>query len=562
MRVLSALGLAVGVSGSAGAQTSVSADITINTTWTLAGSPYILEKPIFVRDGAVLTILPGVVVRGQPRTAAVASGVTAGTPGALIVTQTGRIVANGSATNPIIMTTAATDNNDDGVADDLDANGFRDPWNPGDAFLDDTPSTAPLAPLAKTGTTSNLALWGGLIVLGNAPTNLANKCGVGYGKCTIEGLTVPGFPPQLATYGGVLPHDNSGILRYVSIRHAGDEIGNGNELNGLSLGGVGDGTTIQFIEVYANFDDGVEWFGGTANGDHLLVSFVGDDMFDADEGYTGINQFLFGIMPFFNETDGGAYGSASGDKACEFDGDNYRPDNSAQDDNVNTRVDVTGAVFNGTPWPLSYPAFYNMTLIGSTPDVPQEFTPASAASTNRGIQFRNGFAGNVFNSIVVNTGGETGIEVAPGTEVPGFGVTDNANNGLLNLVCSTLDDGAALAADENTVVAKGDALVVRLGGTLPLAANSVNPNPAPNLLQQEDVTFDPTGNGAGKLVASLKAAKINPRPRTGLGLPTGGCTNPPVPLDPAATYRGAFAPSPATPLWTNTWTALFQGGLL
>jgi hypothetical protein len=562
---------AAGMASPAAAQTVVNADIAADTTWNLAGAPYILSRPIFVKNGATLTILPGVIVRGQPRTAAPVAGQTTGTPGALIVTQSGRLVANASASNPIIMTTAAVDNDNDGQADDVDAPiGFKDTWQPGDTFLDDTPTTAPLAPLAKgpagsVGFQSNVQLWGGLVILGNAPTNNANKCGVGYGKCTIEGLTVPGFPAADATYGGVLPHDNSGILRYVSIRHAGDEIGNSNELNGLSLGGVGDGTTLEFIEVYANFDDGFEWFGGTVRGNHLLVSFAGDDMFDIDEGYTGVNQFLFGIMPFFNENDGGAYGSASGDKASEFDGDNFRPDAAALNDNVNTRADVTGTVFDATPWPLSYPAMFNMTLIGATPDAGQHFTPVSAPNfaTKRGIQFRNGFAGEVHNTIVVNTGAETGIEVGTGTGAPGFNVTDNATNDLINLVCSTLDDGAALGANEQTVVQNGDALVVTIGGTLPAAANSVNPNPAPNLLVNEDVTFDPTGNAAGKLAASLKPARINPRPRVVFPpLPVGGCPSPSGGLDPAATYRGAFVPGAAAPLWTDTWTALFQGGLL
>jgi hypothetical protein len=549
----------VGIAGSAGAQTFVSADVTANTTWGGGAnpSPIILQNPIFVKNGATLTILPGTIVRGQPRTAAVLAGSTVGTPGAVIVTQAGRIVANGSPASPVIFTTAATDNDNDGVADDADSNGFKDEYDAGDIFLDDTPTTAPLAPLNKAGK-SNVSLWGGLVVLGSAPTNNAAKGGVGYGKVTIEGLTIPGFPAADATYGGIEPHDNSGLLRYVSIRHAGDEIGDGNELNGLSMGGVGDGTTIENVEVYCNFDDGFEWFGGTVNGKNLAVFFVGDDMFDLDEGYTGINQFLFGVMPFFNENAGTAYGSASGDKAGEFDGDNYRPDNISLNDNVNTRIDVTNSVVDPTPWPLSNPAMYNMTLIGSTPDAGQTFVPTSAAATNRGIQFRNGFAGAVHNSIVVNTGAETGIEVGSGTGAPGFGVIDNANAGRLSLVCSTLDDGAALAADEITVVNNGNALNLALGGT---AAGANATTGAFTGLSVEDQTFNPTGNAAGKLDASLKALKLNPRPAGGL---TGvsGCTSPRGPgLDPGATYRGAFLGT-APKLWTTGWTSLSVGGLL
>jgi hypothetical protein len=111
-------------------------------------------------------------------------------------------------------------------------------------------------------------------------------------------------------------------------------------------------------------------------------------------------------------------------------------------------------------------------------------------------------------------------------------------------------------------VSSGDALALRLGGTAD-SANSINPNPA-SLLVNEDQTFDPKGNAAGKLVPSLKATRINPRPVVGAGLPTGSCPTPPTPmgLDPAATYRGAFDPAPATPLWTNGWTVLSIGGLM
>lgn len=568
-----------GAAGDASAQTLVNADVTANTTWGGAAnpSPIILQKPVFVKNGAILTILPGTDVRGLTRTGPVVAGVVAGSPGALIVTQNGRIVANGSSASPILFTTAAVDNDNNGVADDLNADGFRDGYPgflPGGGcpgactpattaqaiFLDDTPRTAPLAPIDLAGN-ANVALWGGVVVLGNAPTNNANKCSSPYGTCTIEGLTIPGFPVADATYGGILPHDNSGSLRFVSIRHAGDEIGSGNELNGLSMGGVGSGTTLENVEVYANFDDGFEWFGGTNNGKNLHVAFVGDDMFDVDEGYTGVNQFLFGVMPFFNLAGGGAWGSASGDKAGEFDGDNYRPDNIALNDNVNVRSRVDLGADDPTPWPLSNPAFYNMTVIGTTLPGSPDFTPASAASTNRGIQFRNGFAGDVFNSIVVNTGAETGIELDTGVlGAPGFNAIDNANAGLINLVCSTLDDGAGPAAQETTVINNGNALSAALGGTAG-SNNVVNDSPSVfSGLQKEDQSFDPQGDANGKLVASLKPSPINPRPNLTGGIV--GCVAPQNPgVDGSATYRGAFART-APSLWTTGWTVLNRAGLL
>jgi hypothetical protein len=554
--LLTALALAVvGLAGPAAAQTVVNADVTANTTWT---GTVVLQRPIFVKNGATLTIAAGTIVRGQPRTAAVAPGVTAGTPGAIIVTRDGRIVANGSPSSPIIMTTAATDNNGDNLPDDADTNGFLDTWEPGDVFYDDTPTTAPLSPLNPNGL-ANVSLWGGLVILGSAPTNNADKAGVGFGQALVEGLTVPGFPAADATYGGVLPHDNSGLLNYVSIRHAGDEIGNGNELNGLTLGGIGDGTVIQNVEIYCNFDDGIEWFGGTVNGRNLAVFFAGDDQFDVDEGYTGVNQFLFTIMPFFNNNNGSAFGSASGDKAGEFDGDNYRPDNAALNDNVTVRVNIDDSVVDPTPWPLSNSNWYNMTAIGSTPDAGGDFAVVSPASTNRGIQFRNGFAGNVFNSIVINTGAETGIELDTGVNgAPGFNALDTANNGLIALVCSTLDDGAGPAAQETTVINNGNALNLAIGGNAG-GANQVNNGAFPGLAN-EDVTFNPVGVG-GKLTPALKTSPINPR-AAAAGVGTVGCVAPRGPnLDAGATYRGAFLRTSSL-LWTTGWTTLNLADLL
>ena len=128
-----------GSAGSASAQISWNTDITTNTTWN---GEYVLEKPIFVKNNATLTIVAGSIIRGQPRSGAVVAGSTVGSPGAIIVTQAGRIVAEGTKGNgatpglPIIMTTAAIDNVNnttllppaDGVADDVDDNGFEDKW--------------------------------------------------------------------------------------------------------------------------------------------------------------------------------------------------------------------------------------------------------------------------------------------------------------------------------------------------------------------------------------------------------------------------------------------------
>lgn len=562
-------------------------EITSNTSWS---GHVLLQGPVFVKNDAVLTIAPGTVIRGQPRSGPVVANQVAGTPGALIVTQAGRIVANGSATNPITMTTGAVDNDGDNVPDDLDANGFEDPYPGYDpsqlpalvadatpSWYDESCTTAPLAPLDAAGN-ANVALWGGVVILGEAPTNLADAFGVGYGKGIVEGLTVPGFPSADATFGGTFPNDNSGSLSYLSIRHAGDEIGTSNELNGLTLAGVGAGTRISYIDIYLNFDDGIEWFGGTVNGDHLAVFFVGDDSFDVDNGYTGVNQFLTTFQAFFDENDAGPFGSASGDKLLEADGEDYRPDNTALNDNVSTRERINDASQDKTPWPFSSFAFYNVTAIGSLIETNPDFTPVDVNSPNIGWQYRNGAAGDLFNSVIVNVS-DTGFEgLASGA--PGFTAADNMTNGFTRIVCSTMDNVngtwsqtftgglpnaptfTVLTAAESTALANGNLLSQRLGGLVSGTTNSLNSyNPANFSLVNSDITFDPQGDVNGKLIAGLKPAPIDPRPQTAFGSPIGGCVAPQrTGVDPSATYRGAF-PTGA-PLWTNGWTALDQGGLL
>lgn len=227
------------------------AEITVPTiksgeTYTMtADNTYILDGLIFVEDGGVLEIEAGVVIKAtrQPGTGDNSS--------ALIVARGGKILAEGTATHPIIMTSEVDDLSD---PDDL---GPRD-----------------------------RGFWGGLVVLGKATTNRG-----------VEGQ-IEGIPSDeiRGAYGGDDDHDNSGVIRYVSIRHAGAVLGTGDEINGLTLGAVGDGTHISHVEVYANLDDGFEWFGGTVNTKYLVAAFCADDAFDYDEGWRGKNQFWFVIQ--------------------------------------------------------------------------------------------------------------------------------------------------------------------------------------------------------------------------------------------------------------------------
>lgn len=231
--------LALGVTKSFAADSLVTTNITVNTTFS-SSKTYLLQGYIYVKKGVTLTIEPGTVIHGA----------SAPKLGALIVTAGAKIIADGTADHPIVFTSAK-------------AAGAR---ARGD--------------------------WGGLILLGYAPHNL--------GGAQIEGI-IPNedtkFGPLAATRDGVAvnAHDNSGILRYVRVEFAGYALSPNNEINGITFGAVGDGTTIDYVQVsYAN-DDSFEWFGGTVNCKHLIALRGIDDDFDTDNGYTGKNQFLVSL---------------------------------------------------------------------------------------------------------------------------------------------------------------------------------------------------------------------------------------------------------------------------
>jgi hypothetical protein len=585
----------VGVADAGECPIDIPSLVNANTEWCGAANPgpIILNEPVFVTGGATLTIRPGCVIMGQPRQAAVVMGVTAGTPGALIVTQTGRINAQGTADDPIILTTAAVDaaengGNGNGQADNVDGNpGFLDPYPGGAAInaegapvtaLDDNPFTSPLSPLNTAGV-QNVSLWGGMVILGNAPTNISNFNGQGHGEMLVEGLTVPGFPDANARYGGVHPHDRSGVMRYLSIRHAGDEIGNSNELNCLTLGGVGDGTDISFVDCYANFDDGIEIFGGTVDTHHMVASYVGDDLFDLDQGHTGVHQFWLAVQGNFNQNSGVIFGQAGADKGCECDGDDhvFAPGTPLLH-NLSTRFQVASnpapaAAVENTPWPLSEPLIFNMTVVGPAADgaANPASSPLSDANLDgkRGIDMRNGFAGRLINSMIVNydnggAGNGLGLDVrngdggAPGfdTETNNVAVLPGSEGGpLVAVVTSTFDDVAAMGAAENTALANGDAIRVAFGA--PNNASSLNcvNNAVFAGLAQENNLIDPD---AGNLGPSADGP-IDPDPLFGScglnGVPPYGRAG-----DGSATYRGAF--QAGEPNWTTGWSTLNLGGVL
>lgn len=302
----------------------VTQSITNSVFWTRANE-YVLNGFIYVLQGGSLHVEAGTVIKGKPGNGANTSCLT--------VTQGGKIFANGSRTHPIIFTAEADDVND---PDDL--------------------------PIFQRG------LWGGVVLLGKSVMNTASDTAGNAAKPkydVFEGLPDSQINGQYVhRFGGNDDDDNSGILRYVSIRHAGVVFQPNKELNGLSLGAVGRGTQIEYVEIYAAADDGVEFFGGTVNTKYIVSAFNDDDCFDIDQGYRGKNQFWFGIQEPVVKDHGGEW--------------NGEPNGIA-----------VGAS------PIANYEIYNATWIGAGTNV----------TGNRALMIREYAAPKLYNSILTEFGG-------------------------------------------------------------------------------------------------------------------------------------------------------------
>lgn len=209
-------------------ETIAAGSITTNTTWT-KNKTYLLNGWVYVRDGATLTIEAGTVIRGDKTN-----------KGSLIIEKGGKLIANGTATEPIVFTSNQ-------------AAGSR-------TYGD----------------------WGGIVICGKAPINVTGGSG------TIEGGVG-------STYGGTDAADNSGSLQYVRIEFPGIAFVTNSEINGITFGGVGSGTTLDNIQVSYSGDDSFEWFGGTVNAKHLIALRGWDDDFDTDFGFSGMVQFAVSL---------------------------------------------------------------------------------------------------------------------------------------------------------------------------------------------------------------------------------------------------------------------------
>jgi hypothetical protein len=255
----------------------VTGNITTNTTWT-AGNTYLLQGFVYVKNCATLTIEPGTIIKGDK-----------GSKATLIVTRCAKIVADGTVDKPIIFTSS----------------------NEVDPTYGD---------------------WGGIIILGKAPVNTVTNGTAG------EGIIEGGVDNAAGDgrYGGTDVADNSGIMRYVRIEYPGIAFQPNNEINGLTMGGVGNGTLIDYVQVSYSGDDSFEWFGGTVDAKHLIAYRGLDDDFDTDFGYQGNIQFAFSVR----DPQVADIGNAS---------------NGFESDN-----DATGSE-NG---PKTRPTFSNVTVVG------------------------------------------------------------------------------------------------------------------------------------------------------------------------------------------------------
>lgn len=234
---------------------SVSANITQDTTWK-AGITYTLKNYVFVESGT-LTIEPGARILGDQGSA-------------LVITRNARIHAAGTAQAPIVFTSSR-------------AEGTR---AAGD--------------------------WGGVVLLGKGHVNVAG------GENTVEGFFASENNPLTRYGGGATPNEahDCGVLNYVRIEFAGFELAEDNELNGLTVAGCGSDTDLDFIQVHKGADDGIEFFGGSANLSHAVVTQADDDSLDYDLGYNGKVQFFiaqqnavvgnFGIEASGNRNDNAA----------------------------------------------------------------------------------------------------------------------------------------------------------------------------------------------------------------------------------------------------------------
>jgi hypothetical protein len=336
---------------------NVFGDITTSQTWT-ADNEYILTDVIYVTSGATLTIEAGTLVRGEPDADGTTSTADSGT---LVITRGSKLQATGTAQRPIVFTD---------LTDDLI------PGYPGVEFPYNSRADV-------QGTTGK---WGGLVLLGRGYVANNTLAGVSAAReVQIEGLTATA---EKGFYGGCAEYpsefnptldpsscddDDSGTVRYISARYGGVNLSANNEINGITFGGVGRETEVDFVEIFQNKDDCAEMFGGAVNLKHLVCTNNSDDAIDQDEGWRGKVQYALVLQ-------GDNCGADKADKGGELDGGN-NPDGSQ---------------------PLAIPTLYNVTMVGHGGAVSASYT---GKALNTALHFRDNAGGRWYNSAFLDFGG-------------------------------------------------------------------------------------------------------------------------------------------------------------
>jgi len=467
-----------------------------NTIFT-CDKTYLLDNKIYVQDGKTLTIQPGTVIKG------VATGTTAAA-NAILVNRGGKIFANGSASCPIIFT----------------------------AFDDQLDGTYAL---------TNKGKWGGIVILGKAKNNLTTASNYSATSAIgFQGTALNSTPVTLST-GQVIPsgynggdgvgfiegflaadarnlygmpvgfeddNDNSGIMRYVSIRHAGATVGTNNELNGLTLGSVGRGTTLEHIEVVSNDDDGIEPFGGTVNLKYVILMFNNDDNFDYDHGYTGKVQFMLSV-----KLDAATF--TGGDSGLEIDGDDQK----------------------ANPALLSRGTIYNATFIGNGSNT----QPTGGGSGPWAINAKEKVEGSIYSSIFANFRSGLNLIKSMGTRT---GTAESYHNWRgLNTAGTAITPTLIVAC--NTFVGNTASLTVG-GSTANLVAGDEDKFLADgNVVAASVAGLDFNFAATGTTVTDQYNAVPNPQLASTCVPPSDG-------FFVSTNYRGAFKPGATS--WMSDWS--------
>lgn len=468
-----------------------------NMTWT-KDKTYILSDRLFIKNGQTLTIEPGTRIYGSTNDMGTSTKAD-DKVGSLIACRGGRLVADGTAAEPIVFTSIR----------ELEALTGKDSAFDPDSIVGPAPGPA------------DGGQWGGVILLGNAYISFVNSSGVNAGQNQIEGFLPAGTPsndgdsiPDATEYGfdANFPRDDeddSGVLRYVSIRHGGYEFESAKEINGLTLGGVGSGTVIEYVEVFANSDDGIEFFGGTVGTSHIVMAFNQDDSFDIDEAWTSDNQFWLAIQnPGI--TDAGGEWDGIGGSSSGF------------------------ATAAQTVRNLAAPRIFNASFFGPGFDRTLSKLPAVTGQVNwekgnYAMHIEDYFNGQIYNSAF-----------------------HDFAQGFIKFNDNAASTGLQAAAKNNTI---GD-----FGGTAVTGTNSLQ------LFYNTDGVTTNNGNeeatdfGADEITAYERDANsflkwINPLPKAGSTLLTSSIT--PGAPD-TAVHRGAFGSTN----WAGGWTKLSQAGYL